>query len=596
MKSKEAVRFILEVIKPFKFWMALQSIAGIIWAIDLSARPYILKIIVDKIPSISPSNSVKELAGPVILYLLISLLVIILFRLFDYSWLKLNSPLKRHISITLMDKMMLLSHRVFQDNLSGSMANKVNDVMDCVPELLRIIIDKFFNHFLAASIAIATLYIVDYKFALILTVWLSVFVVITISFSKSIKKLCSSAAQSRSIVVGRIVDILSNVISVQLFSATKYESDNIRKDLNDYVIADQCRDWKFLWMFGCQGISFIIYQALCLALLINGFKEGYISSGDFVLILNINISVIGMLLSFGSEILKCYDLSGKINSGLKIALSTPEITNKPKSIDLALRDGAIVFDRVRFQYEKDRVIFDDKSITIYKGQKVGLVGYSGGGKSTFINLLTRIYDVTSGCISIGGQDIRNVTLESLRANITVIPQDPILFHRSLLDNISYGVDASYDEVVEASKKAYAHDFIMALPQQYDSIVGDRGLKLSGGQRQRIAIARAILKDAPILILDEATSQLDSITEKCIQKSLIELMKSKTTIVVAHRLSTLLSMDRILVFQNGEIIEDGTHAYLLSRGGVYNSLWSTQVGSTANTQYFNKKNENDLSIV
>ena len=205
-------------------------------------------------------------------------------------------------------------------------------------------------------------------------------------------------------------------------------------------------------------------------------------------------------------------------------------------------------------------------------------GYSGGGKSTFVNLILRLYDVTDGHVLIDDQDIRDVTQDSLRGNIAMIPQDPSLFHRSLLENIRYGrIEATDDAVIEAAKKAHANDFIRRLPQGYESLVGERGVKLSGGQRQRIAIARAILKNAPILILDEATSQLDSITEREIQDSLWELMQHKTTIVIAHRLSTLLHMDRIIVFDQGKIVEDGTHTELLNKKGLYKKLWDAQVG-------------------
>ena len=206
------------------------------------------------------------------------------------------------------------------------------------------------------------------------------------------------------------------------------------------------------------------------------------------------------------------------------------------------------------------------------------MGYSGGGKSTFVNLILRLYDVMKGSILIDGQDIRAVTQDSLRKHIAMIPQDPSLFHRSLMENIRYGrLDASDEDVIEAAKKAYAHEFISTLPQGYHSLVGERGVKLSGGQRQRIAIARAILKNAPIFILDEATSQLDSVTENLIQESLWELIQNKTTIVIAHRLSTLLHMDRILVFDKGMIIQDGTHHELLSKSGLYKQLWDAQVG-------------------
>jgi ATP-binding cassette subfamily B protein len=253
-------------------------------------------------------------------------------------------------------------------------------------------------------------------------------------------------------------------------------------------------------------------------------------------------------------------------------------SDKPKATALNCTHGKITFDQVKFHYKGTEKLFQNKSIEIQAGQKVGLVGYSGGGKSTFVNLILRLYEVIDGAILIDGQDIRDVTQDSLRENIAMIPQDPSLFHRSLMENIRYGrVDSTDQEVIEAAKKAHAHEFIEKLKQGYDSLVGERGVKLSGGQRQRIAIARAILKNAPILILDEATSQLDSVTESLIQESLWELIQNKTTIVIAHRLSTLLHMDRILVFDKGKIVEDGTHGELLAKGGLYKNLWDAQVG-------------------
>lgn len=251
--------------------------------------------------------------------------------------------------------------------------------------------------------------------------------------------------------------------------------------------------------------------------------------------------------------------------------------DKPNATILICEKGKINFNNVNFFYKDIEPLFENMYIEIKTGQKVGLVGYSGSGKSTFVNLILRLYDITDGSISIDNQDIRNVTQDSLRENIALISQDPSLFHRSIMENIRYGkINATDEEVVEAAKKAYAHEFIMKLTEGYDSLVGERGIKLSGGQRQRIAIARAILKNSPILILDEATSQLDSVTEGLIQKNLQELVKNKTTIIIAHRLSTLLSMDRILVFDKGKIIEDGTHNELLSAKGLYKQLWDTQV--------------------
>jgi ATP-binding cassette subfamily B protein len=321
-----------------------------------------------------------------------------------------------------------------------------------------------------------------------------------------------------------------------------------------------------------------IYQIVCLTWLIQSFQSAMITAGDFVMILTINISIMICLWEGSREISKFAEYLGTIIQGLRVALSPIEIVDHPHASTLHVTKGEIVFDKVKFHYKGDDALFENKSVTIPASQKVGLVGYSGGGKSTFVNLILRLFDINSGRILIDGVDIKTVTQASLRQNIGMIPQDPALFHRTLMDNIRYGnPNASDKEVIEAAKKADAHHFIMKIPNKYQALVGERGVKLSGGQRQRIAIARAFLKNAPILILDEATSQLDSLTEHEIQESLWELMQGKTTLIIAHRLSTLLKMDRILVFDRGRIIEDGTHKDLLKGKGLYKTLWDAQIG-------------------
>jgi ATP-binding cassette subfamily B protein len=243
-----------------------------------------------------------------------------------------------------------------------------------------------------------------------------------------------------------------------------------------------------------------------------------------------------------------------------------------------IEKGTIEFKNVAFEYHQPQELFKNKSIKIHGGQRVGLVGSSGSGKTTFVNLIVRLFDISQGEILIDNQNIKAVTQQSLREHIGFIPQDPALFHRSLMDNIRYGnLTANDEDVIEAAKKAHADEFIQKTPHGYHTLVGERGIKLSGGQRQRIAIARAFLKNAPILILDEATSALDSVTERTIQESLTQLMLDKTVIVIAHRLSTLLSMDRILVFDQGKIVQDGSHHQLINQPGIYATLWQSQIG-------------------
>ena len=527
---------------------------------------------------INAKMAIAELSGPAIFYCSMSLLIGVIFRLYDFIWLKLNPNLKRHIGNILMQKMMEHSQTLFQNHFAGNLANKIKDVMSSVPDLLKLVIDHFFSHILALFIAVFTVWTIDYKFAVLLAIWLLVFIIGTSCFVGRAKKLSAAAAEVRSTVVGQIVDILTNIMSVHLFAAKRIETQKLKIHLDDYVVADQRRDWCFLTINTFQWLSFVVYQAISFVLLIMGFKEGVITAGDFALLLTINVPIVQCLWSLSGKMLEFSNLWGNIMQGLSVALASHDIQDKADATELCVTRGQITFDNVGFHYKGTTPLFSNKSITIEPGQKVGLVGYSGGGKTTFCNLILRLYDVTDGRILIDGQDIRDVMQDSLRVQIGMIPQDPSLFHRTLMENIRYGrADATDAEVISASKRAHADEFIAKLPNGYDSLVGERGVKLSGGQRQRVAIARAMLKNASILMLDEATSQLDSVTERDIQDSLWNLMQGKTTIVIAHRLSTLLHMDRILVFDGGKIVEDGRHDELLKQGGLYKTLWDAQVG-------------------
>jgi ATP-binding cassette subfamily B protein len=312
--------------------------------------------------------------------------------------------------------------------------------------------------------------------------------------------------------------------------------------------------------------------------LVAGWKAGWATSGDIVFVMFTVFNVMMMTWTLGTELPQIFGEIGICRQGLSMIKQTYDVVDAPNAKPLKVTRGEIVFDDVHFHYRTGHDLFQGKSLTIFPGECVALVGLSGSGKSTFVNLILRLYNLEKGQIRIDGQNIAHVTQHSLREAIAMIPQDTTLFHRTLMDNIRYGnVNASDSEVVEAAKRAHCHEFIMETEQGYKSLVGERGFKLSGGQRQRIAIARALLKNAPILILDEATSALDSITERKIQESLHNLMENRTTLVIAHRLSTLSSMSRILVFKNGEIIEDGSHRDLLMLGRHYATLWNMQAG-------------------
>ena len=421
-------------------------------------------------------------------------------------------------------------------------------------------------------------YFVNPIFSIILITWFIFFAGSSIFMSKKLVSLSDAQAKEESIVVGELVDSLSNHTNVRIFARKVYENSRMVTFFDRQQKA-YTATYMYSTILSCiQGGLIAVMMGCSTFFLVYLYGKGLVTIGDFALILGLSMELGHMMWYTMSEVDEFNKAVGRCKQSL-ISLMIPlEITNKPNATELNCTNGQITFKNVKFHYKGTEPLFENKSIEIRAGQKVGLVGYSGGGKSTFVNLILRFYDVTDGAILIDEQDIREVTQESLRKNIAMIPQDPSLFNRTLMENIRYGrADASDREVMEAAKQAHAHEFIEKLPDGYNSLVGERGVKLSGGQRQRIAIARAILKNAPILILDEATSQLDSLTENVIQESMWELMQNKTTIVIAHRLSTLLHMDRILVFDKGKIVEDGTHNELLAKQGLYKKLWDAQVG-------------------
>ncbi len=330
-------------------------------------------------------------------------------------------------------------------------------------------------------------------------------------------------------------------------------------------------------MFTTASVVFLIEIFTLTGFIISYWLHGKISTGEVVQLFY-TVWNLGMVIWVVSDKApEFFQSLGIAKQALSIMQDPQDILDPPLAVDLVVNKGEIVFENVSFFYG-ERKVFQNKSLRISAGEKVGLVGYSGAGKSTFVNLILRFFSLEKGKILIDGQDIACVTLESLRSQVALIPQDPIHFHRTLEDNIRYGrVEASQKEVIEAAKLAHCDEFILRCPDAYATLVGERGTKLSGGERQRIAIARAMLTPAPILILDEATSALDSVTERYIQDSLEKLMQNRTTLVIAHRLSTLAKMDRILVFDQGKVVEEGSHEQLLSQKGHYARMWQMQAG-------------------
>jgi len=576
---KEVTSFIYKSVNPFKFSIFVMLMVGIIWAIDLSLKPYILKMIIDRISTISNQNIFEHVGFLIVIYFLTILILPLIFRFYDYFvTIKMIPPLRRNIANLSFHSLLQQSYSYYQNNFAGSLTNKINDLTGYIPDIIQIVMDKFFAHGLAVIVAIITLWQINPIFALGMLGWVILCIAGSFFLSTKLTGLADKWSEYNSAITGKLVDSLSNILSIRLFARDKDESSVLSANFDESVKAEQKLQWTYFWMWCCVGFSFVIVQGTNLYFLLKGRQDGWITTGDFVVVLGINFAIIDLLWSFAKDFSQFSTSWGKITQALRAIQVIPEIQDKLDAKELRITNGQITFNNVKFHYKGTNPLFENKSVTIKPGEKVGLVGYSGSGKTTFINLILRLYEVTEGQILIDKQNITDVTQNSLRENIGMIPQDPTLFHRSIMDNIRYGrIDAMEEEVIAAAKAAHAHEFIMNLPEKYNALVGERGVKLSGGQRQRIAIARAFLKNAPILILDEATSQLDSITESDIQESLWKLMQDKTTIIIAHRLSTLLHMDRIIAFDKGKIVGDGTHQELLEQDGLYKTLWNAQVG-------------------
>ena len=570
--------FIWHFLKPYKtivvIFVCLAFLAGFWGPFNSILIKYMINII---------SSSKTDVTSHLILPAILIVLNFIIFdnvtwRTIGYLNYKFQPVIKKQIISESFGCVLGYSNQFFNDNLSGRISSHINTLADNTERIVHNLSAMFIRGFSLLIVAFISMYFVNIMFFYILFLWFVLFALFSISMSRQLINLEDIHTESESIVSGQMVDSITNVSNIRIFARRIYEVLRLDKALLVTKKTFQARELFLLKLNIVQGSLIAIMLGFMVYFLIHLYGKHLISVGDFALILGLGMEVAYMTWSTMQQVDEFNKAVGKCKQSLSSLIVEQEIKDKQDAANLSVPRGQISFSDVKFHYRGTEALFENKTVTIKAGQKVGLVGYSGSGKSTFVNLILRLYDVTDGQILLDGQDIRDVSQDSLRQQISMIPQDPSLFHRTILENIRYGrIEASDDEVIEAAKKAHAHEFIIKSQQGYDSLVGERGVKLSGGQRQRIAISRAILKNSPILILDEATSQLDSVTENAIQASLWELMQDKTTIVIAHRLSTLLKMDRIIVFDQGVIVEDGSHTKLLASGGLYKTLWDAQVG-------------------
>jgi len=471
----------------------------------------------------------------------------------------------------------------YQDEFAGRIATKLMQTALAVRETVIKFVEVLnyvIVYFLGVLVIVGS---ADWRLMAPLLVWLGSYLVALRFFVPRLGKVAAAQADARSLMTGRIVDSYTNIQTVKLFSHARREADYAREGMGDFMQTAYAQGRLitqfYIVVYALNSLLLLTVGALSIGLWIGEV----VSIGAVAVAVGLVLRLSGMSQWIMWEVSGLFENIGTVQDGIG-SISMPRLVeDRPGAPDLAVGKGEIEFDRIGFHYGKGRGVIENLSLTIRPGEKVGLVGRSGAGKSTLVNLLLRFYDLESGRITIDGQDISQVAQDSLRAEIGMVTQDTSLLHRSVRENILYGrPDAGDAAMLEAARRASAADFIATLSDAkgrtgFDAHVGERGVKLSGGQRQRIAIARVMLKDAPILILDEATSALDSEVEAAIQENLYRLMEGKTVIAIAHRLSTIAAMDRLVVMDNGSIIEEGSHEELVARGGLYAQLWSRQSG-------------------
>ncbi|UVW34869.1 ABC transporter ATP-binding protein/permease [SAR92 clade bacterium H455] len=475
------------------------------------------------------------------------------------------------------------SYGFFQNEFSGRIATKVMQtslaVRDTVMKLLDVIL-------FVIIYVVTTLFLVanaDPRLVVPLLIWLLIYIAVQRHFVPRMKNIATLQADARSMMTGRIVDSYTNIITLKLFSHSSRESAYVKEGMSEFLdtVHPQMRLVTKLNITLWTLNMCLVFSTAALGIYL--WVNGAITPGAIAIVMSMAIRLTGMSHWIMWEISSLFENIGTVQDGINTISIPQTITDSDSVSELEIGQGEIQFKDVNFAYNNDEVVFDNLNLTISGGEKVGIVGRSGAGKSSLVNLLLRFFDIQSGNLTIDQQELRNVSQDSLRANIAMVTQDTSLLHRSVRENIMFGrPDASEEQMIEAAKRAQAHEFILSLRDNtgrhgYDAHVGERGVTLSGGQRQRIAIARVLLKDAPILVLDEATSALDSEVEATIQQSLNQLMEGKTVIAIAHRLSTIAAMDKLIVFDQGVIVEQGTHQELLAANGLYANLWSHQSG-------------------
>ncbi len=566
-------QFLWQVLTPHRSWLWLAIVVVILASSASTASSYIFKFIVDAVEA----NQFDRALLYGLLYPVVVFVIQLLYRLSGYAVAHLNTRVSKTATDTLLTQLFNHSHTYFSNRFAGSVTSKVRNVTGALDQIIPDFIWSQLDTLVTFLVTFALIVPVSLEAAIAFLILLAALMVVSSRMAERKAELAKENAEIGTVLQGRTVDVISNIAAVRQYVRQGFELSNLKQLTQDKLVASLA-NWLYteklllinsVVIFLCNGVIFWF--------LVESWRANEISAGDFILVVALISQITGTMLFVGRAINATARAFGELREGLEDIYEPYSLVDSRSATALGVHEGTIVWSQVSFKYD-EKPVFADFSLTIPAKQKIGLVGTSGAGKTTFVSLLLRQHELSSGTITIDDQNIAEVTQASLRDAIAVVPQEPLLFHRSIFDNIAYGKeDATLEEVIAVAKLAHADEFITGLSEGYSTIVGERGIKLSGGQKQRIAIARAMLKNAPILVLDEATSALDSESEHYIQDALRVLMQGKTVIAIAHRLSTLKEMDRIVVLENGHVAQDGTHEMLSANPGIYARLWAHQAG-------------------
>lgn len=565
-------------VRTYKWSACFFIFFGCFWAFTLPYMSYLLGEIIDELKHTSLESTNLNKIAMLLAGIYISIHVLRSMGYFGNGLFSLRSvpKFKQILATELFEHVGEQSIEYFSKTQPGLIAQKISNVSMCLNTIVFTLFSMIYPQSLAIIITGVMLSIVVPYYGLALWLWGGVMIVYAYTAAKTSRKNSQKFAESCAEYNGLMVDTLNNIHSVINNYTIDKESKSLATSLEKLSSDERVRDYHASKVMLTQHLAMNTLVGFYLVSSIVGYSNGILTIGEIVFVMTSVSAISGLASSLGNTFLQLLFNVGLLEDGLSLLNLDHKVPESKAAENIIISEGKIFFDSISFSYPAGRDVYKDFSLTINGKQKVGVVGRSGCGKSTLLSLIMRLYDVDGGVINIDGTNIKSYSKMSLREQISLVPQNLIMFDRTIYDNIAYGCqDVTFEDVESAAKRAYCHDFIVQNPEGYNTLVGSNGIKLSGGQRQRIAIARAILKNAPILLLDEATSALDSETEELIQCGINELIKDKTAIIVAHRLSTLREVDLIIVMDDGKIVQTGTHEELISIEGLYKELWQHQ---------------------